>query len=108
MDRNGSRVATEKLGQQDQKNASQGSLLEEESQEKSKPNPRPATPDSDSKDIKTIYVDSKFFSVFAFSGIIFQFLVPFRISFLAYVSWLVEETVPCKHSIFAPATKMSK
>ncbi|KAG8385571.1 hypothetical protein BUALT_Bualt03G0059000 [Buddleja alternifolia] len=54
----GTRLAPEQDSHLEQKCDSQGSLLEkEESHVKSKSNLRSTTPDSDSKEIKTIYVD---------------------------------------------------
>lgn len=61
----GTRLAPEPHSHSDQKCDGEGSLLEkEDSHVKSKSNLRSTTPDSESKEIKTIYVDSKLCCVY--------------------------------------------
>lgn len=67
MEPYGTRLAPEQHVHTELKHESQGSLLEkEEGLVKSKSNLKSTAPDSESKDIKTIYVDRKF-CVFLYS-----------------------------------------
>lgn len=68
MEPYGTRLAPEQHVHTELKHESQGSLLEkEEGHVKSKSNLKSTAPDSESKDIKTIYVDRKFYRVFVHS-----------------------------------------
>lgn len=64
----GTRFAPEQYDHSELKHESEGSPLgKEESHVKSKSNLKSIVPDSESKDIKTIYVDRKFYYVFVYS-----------------------------------------